>query len=146
MSGAEIVSGMEAATNDMQSPAEVTGAQSPPAAAESPPAAAESPPAAAQSSFHGGAPSDISDESFQICDGARITERLYRSDVLVVEAGSSHYRRSEPAPEQITQSQQSAAQIPAVAAVDSEPACSGSGGGSEHAGGGSGGDLSTGGG
>ena len=64
-------------------------------------------------------------------------ERLYRSHVVVVEGGSSHYRRSEPAPEQITQSQQSAAQIPAVAAVDSEPACSGSGGGSEHAGGGS---------
>ena len=137
MSGAEIVSGMEAATNDMQSPAEVTGAQSPPAAAESPPAAAESPPAAAQSSFQGVAPSDISDGSFQICDGPQITERLYRSHVVVVEGGSSHYRRSEPAPEQITQSQQSAAQIPAVAAVDSEPACSGSGGGSEHAGGGS---------
>ena len=45
----DIVSGTEAVTNDMQSPAEGTGAQSLPAAVQSLPAAAQSLPAAAQS-------------------------------------------------------------------------------------------------
>ena len=120
----DIVSGTEAVTNDMQSPAEGTGAQSLPAAVQSLPAAAQSLPAAAQGDedmdqfSHGSlqvvAQSDMdqfSDGSFQVCDGPQNRTLLYRSQMVLVEGGPSHYRPP------------SAAQIPAPVNADgSEPA------------------------
>ena len=166
----EIQLAVAEATNNMQSPAEGTGAQSLPTGAQSLPAAAQGEEYMDQfseGSFQVGStmdesflvcdhpPSDGSfqvaptEGSFQVCDHPPNKTLLYRSQMVVVEGGPSHYRPpsaaqipapvnadgSEPAAAQeaTTQSQQSAAQIPAVEAVDSEPAGGGSGGEKEAA-------------
>ena len=142
----DIVSGTEAVTNDMQSPAEGTGAQSLPAAVQSLPAAAQSLPAAAQSLpaaaqgdedrdqfSHGSlqvvAQSDMdqfSDGSFQVCDGHQIRRLrlLYRSGS---EPARGMYGSDLPAAALFADG--------SLQVYGSEPAS----GGSEPAGGGSGG-------
>ena len=103
----DIVSGTEAATNDMQSPAEGTGAQSLPAAAQGD----EDMDNFSDTSFQVVASVVSMDGSFQVCDHPPNKTLLYRSQMVAVEGGPSHNRPP------------SAAQIPAPVNADgSEPA------------------------